>query len=231
MVSVPHPTGDRSDGPPEEPVIRDKRRIDPVTGAVRPDVATSAAESAPPAPPAPPAGSDRAGELERQLAERTADLQRVKAEYDNYRRRVERDRLAVAEQALANVLLGILPVLDDVERARSHGELQGGFKSVGDNLVTSVTKLGLQAFGEPGEPFDPTVHEALTHRYADEVAEPTCSEVFQPGYRLGQRILRPARVAVVEPNPRPVDDAATGDAASGDPGTGADGTDAAQAGV
>lgn len=218
MVPAPHPTGDRSDGLPEEPIIRDKRRIDPVTGAVRPDIATSAAESA---PPAPPVGSDRAGELEGQLAERTTDLQRVKAEYDNYRRRVERDRLAVAEQALANVLLGILPVLDDVERARSHGELRGGFKSVGDNLVTSVTKLGLQAFGEPGEPFDPTVHEALTHSYADDVTEPTCSEVFQPGYRLGQRVLRPARVAVVEPSPRPVDENdAAGDAAVGEDGTG-----------
>lgn len=227
MVPVSHRTGDRPDGPPEEPVVRDKRRIDPVTGAVRPDVATSAAESA---PPAPPVGADRAGELEVQLAERTADLQRIKAEYDNYRRRVERDRLAVAEQALANVLLGILPVLDDVERARSHGELQGGFKSVGDNLVTSVTKLGLQAFGEPGEPFDPTVHEALTHSYAEDVTEPTCSEVFQSGYRLGQRVLRPARVAVVEPRPQPVGDGAAGDDAAG-PTAGGDGTDTAPTGA
>ncbi len=140
------------------------------------------------------------------LAERTADLQRVSAEYANYRKRVERDRLAVREQALANVLAGLLPVLDDIGRAREHGELVGGFKSVADSLESIVTKLGLTSFGEVGEAFDPRVHEALMHSYSAEVSEPTAITILQPGYRVGERILRPARVAVAEP---------TGEAAQG----------------
>ena len=197
--------------PVEGPVVRDKRRIDPATGAIRPDVATSAAESAPPAEalgavgavPQATAIDPLVADLEHRLEERTADLQRVKAEYDNYRRRIERDRLAVAEQALASVLVGLLPVLDDIDRARAHGELEGGFKSVADSLHATVQKLGLERFGSTGEPFDPTVHEALMHTYADSVPEPTCVQILQPGYRLGQRVLRPARVAVAEPQHDP----------------------------
>jgi len=160
----------------------------------------------PGAHPAP--GPDQAGEAARsaadrqaaeQLAERTADLQRVTAEYANYRKRVERDRQAVREQAVANVLYGLLPVLDDIGRAREHGELVGGFKSVAESLEAAVTKLGLDSFGENGEPFDPKVHEALMHSYSADVTEPTCVQILQPGYRVGERILRPARVAVAEP--------------------------------
>ena len=136
---------------------------------------------------------------EERLAERTADLQRVTAEYANYRKRVERDRAAVREQALANVLHGLVPVLDDIGRAREHGELVGGFKSVAESLEATVGKLGLESFGESGEPFDPKVHEALLHSYSTEVTEPTCVQILQPGYRVGERILRPARVAVAEP--------------------------------
>ena len=127
----------------------------------------------PEAAPAAPAGPAES-ELANRLAERTADLQRVTAEYANYRKRVDRDRLAVREQALANVLSALLPVLDDIGRAREHGELVGGFKSVADSLESAVTKLGLSRFGTEGEPFDPTVHEALTHSYSADVAEPTC---------------------------------------------------------
>jgi molecular chaperone GrpE len=123
----------------------------------------------------------------------------VTAEYANYRKRVERDRVAVREQALANVLSSLLPVLDDIGRAREHGELVGGFKSVAESLEAAVAKLGLDSFGEPGEPFDPKVHEALLHSYASDVTEPTCVQILQPGYRVGDRILRPARVAVAEP--------------------------------
>jgi len=153
------------------------------------------------------AGPDGAGRLADELAERTADLQRVTAEYANYRKRVERDRVAVREQALANVLAGLLPVLDDIGRAREHGELVGGFKSVAESLEAVVAKLGLDSFGEAGEPFDPKVHEALLHSYADDVTEPTCVQILQPGYRVGDRILRPARVAVAEPGglPEPSD--------------------------
>ena len=103
------------------------------------------------------------------------------------------------EQALANVLSGLLPILDDIGRAREHGELNGGFKSVADSLEATTAKLGLESFGDAGEPFDPRVHEALMHSYSVEVSEPTCVQILQPGYRVGDRILRPARVAVAEP--------------------------------
>jgi molecular chaperone GrpE len=146
----------------------------------------------------PGSGDDRAAEA--RLAERTADLQRVQAEYANYRKRVERDRVAVREQALANVLSGLVPILDDIGRAREHGELNGGFKSVGESLEATTAKLGLESFGDAGEPFDPRVHEALMHSYSAEVTEPTCVQILQPGYRVGDRVLRPARVAVAEPD-------------------------------
>ncbi|MEP7025533.1 MAG: nucleotide exchange factor GrpE, partial [Actinomycetota bacterium] len=133
------------------------------------------------------------------LAERTADLQRLQAEYANYRKRVERDRAAVREMALANVLGELLPILDDIGRAREHGELSGGFKSVAESLEAAVTKLGLTSYGEDGDPFDPNLHEALMHSYSADVTEPTCVRILQPGYMVGDRRLRPARVAVAEP--------------------------------
>jgi molecular chaperone GrpE len=107
----------------------------------------------------------------------------------------------VRELALVNILTNLLPVLDDIGRAREHGELEGGFKSVADALEAAVGKLGLERFGEPGEPFDPSVHEALTHAHSAEVTEPTAVQVFQPGYRIGARVVRPARVGVAEPEP------------------------------
>ncbi|MHC3449584.1 nucleotide exchange factor GrpE [Streptomyces prasinus] len=135
------------------------------------------------------------------LGERTADLQRLQAEYQNYRRRVERDRIAVKEVAAVNLLTDLLPVLDDIGRAREHGELVGGFKSVAESLESTVAKMGLQMFGKEGEPFDPTIHEALMHSYAPDVTETTCVAILQPGYRIGERTIRPARVAVAEPQP------------------------------
>ncbi|HZG03970.1 MAG TPA: nucleotide exchange factor GrpE [Streptomyces sp.] len=135
------------------------------------------------------------------LNERTQDLQRLQAEFANYRRRVERDRIAVREIAVANVLTELLPVLDDIGRARDHGELVGGFKSVAESLETVVAKMGLQQFGKEGEPFDPTVHEALMHSYSPDVTETTCVQILQPGYRIGERTIRPARVGVAEPQP------------------------------
>jgi molecular chaperone GrpE len=188
---------------PTRVVIRDKRRIDPTSGALRPEAAKAASAGAglgPNAPGTPDAGGVVAG-LQTQLAERTADLQRLQAEYANYRKRVERDRLAVAEQALGSVLSGLLPVLDDIGRARAHGELEGGFKSVADALDATLTKLGLQRFGEPGDPFDPTVHEAITHGYSAEVDTATCVQIMHPGYRVNGRILRAALVGVAEPAP------------------------------
>ena len=185
----------------EGPVIHDRRRLDPETGQVR--VAEPREQVSEPAPEAPAEedrlGDDVADELVRQIAERTADLQRLQAEYANYRRRVERDREAIREHAIANVLGNLLPVLDDIGRARDHGELEGGFKSVGEALEQVVERLGMVRYGTAGDPFDPSVHEALTHNHSPEVSEPTCVEVFQPGYRIGDRVVRPARVAVADP--------------------------------
>jgi molecular chaperone GrpE len=185
------------------PVVRDKRRIDPETGLVR----EAAAASPPSAASDPwPAGDAAAAqvegdlaELEAQLAERTADVQRVHAEYANYRKRVDRDREQVRDQATAAVMGELLTLLDDIDRARDHDELSGGFKSVAEALEAITTKLGLEKYGTAGEPFDPTVHEALTHTEDDSVTETTCITVFQPGYRFAGRVLRPARVAVADP--------------------------------
>jgi len=146
-----------------------------------------------------PAAAQQPSDAEARLAERTADLQRLQAEYANYRKRVDRDRAAVREQAVATVLTGLLPVLDAIDQAREHGELSGGFKSVADSLQSAMGKLGLVAYGEKGDAFDPKIHEALTHTYSPDVTEDTCVEIFQPGYKVGDRILRPARVAVAEP--------------------------------
>ena len=177
-------------------------------GGARPGDGAPAGSGAPGAPgrPGPQPGGPDDGGLADQLAERTADLQRVHAEYANYRKRVERDRLAVREQALANVLSSLLPVLDDIGRAREHGDLNGAFKSVGESLETIAAKLGLESFGEPGEPFDPLVHEALMHSYSPDVTEPTAVQILQPGYKVGERIIRPARVAVAEPSDGPAPD-------------------------
>ncbi|HEU4489301.1 MAG TPA: nucleotide exchange factor GrpE [Jiangellales bacterium] len=206
-----------------EPVIRDRRRIDPLTGRVR-----GPSPSSGPAPAGPAGGDggnrtdrpDEGARMERELAEEIAgiedlgqeldqarreagerleDLRRLQAEYINYRRRVERDREAVRDNAVANVLAELLPVLDDIGRAREHGDLNGGFKSVGEALEQVTAKLGLVRYGEPGDEFDPTVHEALMHGYADDIEVPTCTEVLMPGYRFGERVIRPARVAVAEP--------------------------------
>jgi molecular chaperone GrpE len=188
----------RDKGAPEAderqgPVVRDRRRVDPETGEVREPTAESASDEG---------AEDTAGEPaadQGKVLELTADLQRVTAEYANYRKRVDRDRVAVREQAVSSVLAELLPMLDDVGRARDHGELTGGFKQVAEALESSVTKLGLVRYGEKGDPFDPNIHEALTHMYSPDVTETTCVEIFQPGYKVGERILRPARVVVAEP--------------------------------
>ena len=135
-------------------------------------------------------------EAQVKLAELTNDLQRVHAEYANYRRRVDRDRELVRETAIGGALAELLPIVDDVDRARQHGELEGAFKSVGESLESALVRIGLEKFGEPGEAFDPNVHEALSSEARDEVSEPTVVAVYQPGYRFAGRVLRPARVAV-----------------------------------
>lgn len=177
-------------------MIRDSRRIDPETGELRtPPPAEE--ESAAPAEEA--LDDAAAAQLQEQLDERTKDLQRLQAEYVNYRKRVERDRVAVRDQAIAGVLTDLLPVLDSVDKAREHDELVGAFKSVGESLETTLGKLGLEKYGAVGDPFDPNVHEALTHIPSPDVAEDSVLEVYQPGYRIGERVIRPARVVVAGP--------------------------------
>lgn len=138
--------------------------------------------------------------VEHQLAERTADLQRLQAEYLNYKRRVDRDREAIRTNAIASVVSALLPVLDDIGRARQHDELYGGFKSVADSLVRALESYGLVPFGEEGDRFDPTVHEAMQHGYSNEVTDMVADQVLQVGYRMGDQVLRPARVTVLEPS-------------------------------
>ena len=184
---------------PDEPdrvVIHDKRRIDPITGEVRhpdPDPAGDRATSV--APPLPGVGRSSADEL----AERTADLQRLQAEFANYRKRVERDRVVVGELAAGRVIADLLPVLDDIDRARAHGDLSGAFKAVADQLDTVLAKHGLVAFGEVGERFDPARHEAVMHEESPAVQVPTTTTVMRRGYQHHDRLLRPAMVGVTDP--------------------------------
>jgi len=187
----------------EEPgfSVQDKRRVDPETFEVREQ----------PAAPEPGASEEFAeiieglvvdGEfeiVEDKIAELTEDLQRVHAEYANYRKRVERDRESMRDLALGSALAEFLPVLDDIGRAREHGDLEGAFKSVAEALESTVGRLGFERFGAVGDPFDPSLHEAISHTASAEITEPTCVSVFSPGYRYAGRVLRAAIVAVEGP--------------------------------
>jgi molecular chaperone GrpE len=210
VTNDPRTTDNPEDG---APVVRDRRRIDPETGAVR----EPATEQAPAAADETPAETpDREAALTQALAERTADLQRLQAEYVNYKRRVDRDREANRELAVASVLSELLHTLDDIGRARDAGELEGAFKAVAESVERMAEKAGLVKYGEVGDAFDPRIHEALVHNYSDAVDGPTATIVMQPGYRLGDRILRPARVAVSEPTEQlPAEPAAQAEVADG----------------
>ena len=202
---------DENDGQAtERVVIRDRRKIDAKSeddnasgkGASGPGAHRAAEPEEETAPEAAEATSALGAELEAlrsELDERTHDLQRVTAEYANYRKRVDRDRGAAAEQTTGSVLTALLPVLDDIDRAREHGDLVGPFASVAESLTAVTGKLGLAAFGEKGDAFDPNRHEAVAHQTSADVTEPTCVEVMRRGYTLGERLLRPALVAVADP--------------------------------
>lgn len=215
------------------PVIRDRRRLDPETGKVREAYGVTDEPQATPAgeQPAGDGPADRAAdpgadaasapgaagaaapegaatddevEAARSLAdERLLDLQRLQAEFVNYRRRVERDRDVARDTAVAGVLEALLPVLDDVHLARQHGDLEGGpFAAIAEKLENVLGRFGLVRYGEPGETFDPAVHEALIHtqaELAEGTTETTVVQILQPGYRAGERVLRAARVAVADP--------------------------------
>ncbi|WP_112139517.1 nucleotide exchange factor GrpE [Glycomyces dulcitolivorans] len=141
--------------------------------------------------------------LQATLEERTRDLQRITAEFQNYRKRVERDKARAGELATAGVLQSLLPVLDDLDRAREHGDLNGPFGAVADQLAGALAKQGLEPFGVKGDPFDPQIHEAVAHMQMPNVDGPTCIDVMRSGYRLGDKLLRPALVAVAEPSDEP----------------------------
>ena len=141
------------------------------------------------------------GDAQRLVAGLTDDLKRLQAEYVNYKRRVDRDRELVLQNAKFSVLAALLPVLDDVDRAREHGELEGGFKAVAEALERIVTGQGLVKFGASGDEFDPMLHEALMHGHSKDVTTTTCQNVVSAGYKIGDRVVRPARVTVVDPEP------------------------------
>jgi len=213
---------------PTGPRVTDKRRLDPETGAVRhPPGASGAARQEVAGETAtddfadlfvPTEGPDA---LEPQevlevddvhpdttlAADLTRDLQRLQAEYVNYKRRVDRDREMHRDLAVCSVVETLLPVLDDIHLARQHGDLEGGpFAAIADKLDGILSKIGVERFGQPGDAFDPTVHEALMHVEAElavgtEVT--TVVQVLQPGYRMGERMIRVARVAVADPPPNP----------------------------
>jgi molecular chaperone GrpE len=186
------------------PTIRDKRRIDPETYEVRePQSAAAPGPGAPidPAGTGVPADTEEVEQLKTALADRTGDLQRLQAEYVNYKRRVDRDRDVARKGGIESVLKDLMSVLDDVRSAREHGELSGGFKAVADEVERVAARYGLETYGTKGDPFDPHIHEALLHAHAEGIDGPTCVEILQPGYRIGDRVLRPARVAVAEPDP------------------------------
>ncbi len=129
----------------------------------------------------------------------TNDLQRLQADFANYRKRVDRERLAAHELSTASVLVDLLPILDDFDRAAAHDELTGGFKAVADRLTSITDKLGLQKFGTQGDAFDPNIHEAIAHETSSEVSETTVTKVLQPGFRFKERVIRVAMVVVADP--------------------------------
>ena len=196
---------------PERVVVRDKRRLDPDSGLLRVPEPVEAdvveaevvdggvveGDVVEAVDPAAPTGQQPAPDRE---AELLADLQRERAQFLNYKRRTEADQLATAERMTASLLELLLPLYDDIDRAREHGDLTGGFKGVGEALEGVGERLGLQRFGVAGEPFDPTQHEALMAADPDpDSAVSVCAQVLQQGYRTRSgRVLRPARVAVSE---------------------------------
>lgn len=198
----------------KEPItVVDNRKIDPETGEVRTE---GAQQQSAPDPAADGAAADTAAAAEvveveaepetesmpaadaaGELAERTADLQRLTAEYANYRRRVDRDRKAAVDTAKAAVVTELLGILDDLDRARAHGDLESGpLKSVADKLVDALRKQGLEGFGAEGDAFDPTLHEAVQHEGSGH--DPVLGTVMRKGYRLGERVLRHALVGVTD---------------------------------
>jgi molecular chaperone GrpE len=234
-------TGQPADQDREERIsVKDNRRIDPRTGQVRQPAGGGAGG------PVPADGTAAAGEgsvipedssgnaptsdelaaARQEAAERTADLQRITAEYANYRKRADRDKQAAAMAGKAAVMNELLAVLDDLDRAEEHGDLTGGFKTVADKLTGILERLGLKHYGAPGDEFDPMIHDAVQFATSAEVDHPTVTTVLRLGYLFEERVLRPAVVVVTGPE-HESDGAGGGagesgadDAAAGEPGAG-----------
>lgn len=183
-----------------EPVIRDKRRIDPETGRRRETEEPEEVEV--PDDPRELFENEESGELaaaRSEAAERLEDLQRLQAEYVNYRKRVDRDRTVASDVAVAGVVEALIPVLDEIELARTHDELTGPFAAVAEKLEATLGRFGAERYGAVGEEFDPTVHDAFMHSTSPDVTTTTVVQVLQPGYRIGDRIIRAARVEAADP--------------------------------
>lgn len=213
MTSTPDgASGSGTPDPEGAPRFTDKRRIDPETGQVREPVTPASGDTDPLAhldfEPESLIEVGEEGSPETPLgvalalaAERLEDLQRVQAEYVNYRKRVDRDRSVARDQTVAQMAEALIPVLDDISLARQHGELTSGpFSSIAEKLEQVLGRFDVQRYGEVGEAFDPKVHEALMHQHSAEVSGPTVVQVLQDGYRIGDRIVRAARVAVADPD-------------------------------
>ncbi len=195
-AAAPAPAGDGAPGP--------------VTDAADPAAESSGTDPTP---------EDLAAALaasQGRVAGLTEDLQRLQAEYVNYKRRVDRDRDLVKQNATYSVLSALLPILDDLDRAREHGELEGGFKAIADSLERVVAAQGLVKFGRPGDAFDPRFHEALMHAFSADVTTTTCQNIISAGYSIGERVVRPAQVTVVDPEPASAEPPAAAPDDSGD---------------
>jgi molecular chaperone GrpE len=184
-----------------EPVVRDKRRIDPETGEARPQpVADDDSEHLTEEDLARLLDADNSGAASDAATEHLNDLKRVQAEYANYRKRVDRDRYVARDLAVAEVITSVLPVLDDLDLARAHGDLEGTpLELVAQKVRTIFRRYGLEQLGEVGEVFDPKIHEAIAQVPSKDATEETVADVVQAGYKLGERLLRPAKVAVNVP--------------------------------
>ncbi len=206
---------DETQGTPEVPEgdkpfqFSDKRKVDPATGAPREGGAPAGGSGAEGVEPGidPLAGLDfepspETAELEKakaEAAEHLDALQRERASFTNYRNRALRDQENARQRGLEDVLTGLMPVLDDIERAKAHGDLSGPMAAIAEKLDASLGKFGIERFGVVGEEFDPTMHDALMHRTTAEATSTTVELVIEPGYRINDRIVRAARVGVVGP--------------------------------
>ena len=202
-------SGSGTPDPEDTPRFTDKRRVDPETGELREptpeeavlaeaeQVTTEAEESV---------VLEGLVEAQKLAAERLEELQRAQAalynleqQYNGYVKRSKAETVAAHDRGVATVGEALIPVLDDIDLARRHGDLTGPFASIAEKLEGTLFRLGIERYGTEGDPFDPAVHEALMHSHSDEVTVATVQQVLQPGYRTPERILRAARVAVVDP--------------------------------